>query len=317
METIASATSTSAASRAGAAARATRARGPRSACRRRSASAASASSGRRRWRAARSRLRPGQRRRRASRRPAPRRARRCSSPTSTRASARWPTRSARAGWRPTRRSRPPVDVFAPCALGGLLDHESVRALQAPIVAGAANNQLADDDVAAVLAERGVLWAPDFVVNAGGIINISVELEPAGYDPRRAGELVRGIGATLRADLRRRAATARRVTAGGGDGARPRAPRRRRRLSLADRRNTTTAPTDVDSSEPFTSLRLAKHLSLLTRSSRPRWRSGRGLLLRAVHVRPEPPISSHYRAEFPALLRFIPSMLSHSINACAS
>jgi leucine dehydrogenase len=90
----------------------------------------------------------------------------------------------------------PADVFAPCALGGLLDHDSAAQLQAPIVAGAANNQLASDDVAAVLAERGVLWAPDFVVNAGGIINISVELEPGGYDPRRAGELVRGIGATL-------------------------------------------------------------------------------------------------------------------------
>ena len=90
----------------------------------------------------------------------------------------------------------PVDVFAPCALGGLLDDESVLRLGAPIVAGAANNQLAGDDVAALLVERGVLWAPDFVVNAGGIINISVELEKGGYDPRRAGELVRGIGATL-------------------------------------------------------------------------------------------------------------------------
>ncbi len=91
----------------------------------------------------------------------------------------------------------PVDVFAPCALGGLLDDESVRRLGAPIVAGAANNQLAGDEIAALLAARGVLWAPDFVVNAGGIINISVELEPGGYDARRAGGLVRGIGETLR------------------------------------------------------------------------------------------------------------------------
>ena len=90
-----------------------------------------------------------------------------------------------------------VDVFAPCALGGLLDHDSVARIGAPIVAGAANNQLADDAVAELLAARGVLWAPDFVVNAGGIINISVELEPGGYDPRRAGSLVRGIGDTLR------------------------------------------------------------------------------------------------------------------------
>ncbi|MEA2194845.1 MAG: leucine dehydrogenase, partial [Solirubrobacteraceae bacterium] len=89
-----------------------------------------------------------------------------------------------------------VDVFAPCALGGLLDHESVLRLGAPIVAGAANNQLAGDEIAALLAQRGVLWAPDFVANAGGIINISVELEEGGYDARRAGELVRGIGGTL-------------------------------------------------------------------------------------------------------------------------
>jgi leucine dehydrogenase len=90
-----------------------------------------------------------------------------------------------------------VDVLAPCALGGVLDHDTVSALQAPIVAGAANNQLADDAVAELLARRGILWAPDFVVNAGGIINISVELEPDGYDPRRARTRVRGIADTLR------------------------------------------------------------------------------------------------------------------------
>ena len=91
----------------------------------------------------------------------------------------------------------PVDVLAPCALGGILTHESVRELQAPVVAGAANNQLAGDGVAEVLSARGILWAPDFVANAGGIINIAVELEPAGYDPRRARERVRGIGDTVR------------------------------------------------------------------------------------------------------------------------
>jgi leucine dehydrogenase len=91
----------------------------------------------------------------------------------------------------------PADVFAPCALGGVLTDETVPMLQAPVVAGAANNQLADDSVAEVLAARGVLWAPDFVANAGGIINISVELEPEGYDPGRARARVRGIGDTLR------------------------------------------------------------------------------------------------------------------------
>jgi leucine dehydrogenase len=90
-----------------------------------------------------------------------------------------------------------VDVLAPCALGGILDHETVPRLQAGVVAGAANNQLADDAVAALLHERGILWAPDFVANAGGIINISVELEPGGYDASRARRRVRGIGDTMR------------------------------------------------------------------------------------------------------------------------
>jgi leucine dehydrogenase len=90
-----------------------------------------------------------------------------------------------------------ADVFAPCALGGILDHESVPALQVPIVAGAANNQLAEDTIADLLAERGILWAPDFVANAGGIINISVELGRRGYDPDRARAKVEGVGDTMR------------------------------------------------------------------------------------------------------------------------
>jgi leucine dehydrogenase len=90
-----------------------------------------------------------------------------------------------------------ADVLAPCALGGILDHESVPRLQVPIVAGAANNQLADDPIADLLADRGILWAPDFVANAGGIINISVELERGGYDPERARVKVNGIGDTMR------------------------------------------------------------------------------------------------------------------------
>jgi leucine dehydrogenase len=90
----------------------------------------------------------------------------------------------------------PVDVVAPCALGGVLDPELVAALQAPVVAGAANNQLADESVADLLQRRGVLWAPDFVANAGGIINIAVEFERGGYDPGRARKRVRGVADTL-------------------------------------------------------------------------------------------------------------------------
>jgi leucine dehydrogenase len=88
-----------------------------------------------------------------------------------------------------------LDVYAPCALGGVLDDETVPRLQAPVVAGAANNQLAGDGVADLLAEHGVLWAPDFVANAGGIINIAVERRPEGYDPAVAREQVLGIADT--------------------------------------------------------------------------------------------------------------------------
>jgi leucine dehydrogenase len=103
--------------------------------------------------------------------------------------ARWTT--------PAKAMTAPVDVLAPCALGGVLDHESVPRLQAPAVAGAANNQLASTDVAELLRARDIVWAPDFVANAGGIINISVELEPAGYDAGRARARTHEIGDTLR------------------------------------------------------------------------------------------------------------------------
>ena len=103
--------------------------------------------------------------------------------------ARWTT--------PAKAMTAAVDVLVPCALGGVLDHESVPRLQAPAVAGAANNQLASADVADLLREYGVLWAPDFVANAGGIVNIAVEFDSRGYDPDRAKSRTADIGNTLR------------------------------------------------------------------------------------------------------------------------
>jgi len=88
----------------------------------------------------------------------------------------------------------PVDVYCPCALGGVLDDDSVPTIQAPVVAGAANNQLAEDAVASLLVKRGITWAPDFVANAGGIINIAVELE--GYDRAIATARTKAIGTTV-------------------------------------------------------------------------------------------------------------------------
>jgi leucine dehydrogenase len=88
-----------------------------------------------------------------------------------------------------------VDVLAPCALGGLLDDAAVPRLRCRVIAGAANNQLAHDRVADQLQARGILWAPDFVANAGGLINIAEEIR--GYDPAAARRRVRGIAGTLR------------------------------------------------------------------------------------------------------------------------
>jgi leucine dehydrogenase len=90
-----------------------------------------------------------------------------------------------------------VDLIAPCALGGVLNDETVPALNCKAIAGAANNQLASDELDQALADRGILWAPDFVCNAGGIINIAVELEADGYSPERADTNVRAVGDTLR------------------------------------------------------------------------------------------------------------------------
>ena len=94
-----------------------------------------------------------------------------------------------------------ADVFAPCALGGVLDEEAVSRLRARVVAGAANNQLAREDVADALARRGILWAPDFVANAGGLIAVADELH--GFDRARVERRVDAIGRTL-ADVYARA-----------------------------------------------------------------------------------------------------------------
>jgi leucine dehydrogenase len=88
-----------------------------------------------------------------------------------------------------------ADIVAPCALGGVLNDETVPRLRCRIVAGAANNQLSDDRIADLLSARGVLWAPDFVANAGGVINIAEEF--GDYDPAAARRRVGGIADTLR------------------------------------------------------------------------------------------------------------------------
>lgn len=68
-----------------------------------------------------------------------------------------------------------VDILAPCALGGAINSDSLPAIRASIVAGAANNQLRTPDMAEALTARGILYAPDYVINAGGIINVAAEV----------------------------------------------------------------------------------------------------------------------------------------------
>ncbi|MBU0724218.1 MAG: amino acid dehydrogenase [Alphaproteobacteria bacterium] len=88
-----------------------------------------------------------------------------------------------------------VDVFAPCALGAILNDETIPEIQAGIVAGAANNQLAEDRHGEVLRLRGILYAPDYAINAGGIINIHHESFDH-YDRAAALKQVEGIYDTL-------------------------------------------------------------------------------------------------------------------------
>lgn len=93
----------------------------------------------------------------------------------------------------------PADIFAPCALGRALDDGTVAALQAEIVCGGANNQLAAPPVGQHLATKGVLYAPDYVVNAGGLIQVADEYE--GWSPTRARARCEGIFETTLRVLR--------------------------------------------------------------------------------------------------------------------
>lgn len=70
-----------------------------------------------------------------------------------------------------------IDIYAPCALGATVNDDSISKLKAKVIAGAANNQLADENVhGPKLIEKGILYAPDFLINAGGLINVAAELD---------------------------------------------------------------------------------------------------------------------------------------------
>jgi len=88
-----------------------------------------------------------------------------------------------------------VDVFAPCAMGGILNAETLQSLRAPVIAGAANNQLASPEIGVELQRRNHLYAPDYAINAGGIID--VYYQRIGGSPAQTDAHVRGIAETLR------------------------------------------------------------------------------------------------------------------------
>lgn len=87
-----------------------------------------------------------------------------------------------------------VDVFAPCALGAIINDDTLNRIRATVVAGAANNQLAEPRHGEELMQRGILYAPDYVINAGGIIDVSYERY--GFDGDKLMKHVEGIYDTL-------------------------------------------------------------------------------------------------------------------------
>ncbi|MFT3998121.1 MAG: Glu/Leu/Phe/Val dehydrogenase dimerization domain-containing protein [Asticcacaulis sp.] len=102
-----------------------------------------------------------------------------------------------------------ADVIAPCALGSILTPEVAERMTAAVVAGAANNQLSIPEVGAVLARRGILYAPDYVINAGGIIAVSAEYN-GGVDRAGIEAQIAAIGPRL-SDIFARARTEHRLT----------------------------------------------------------------------------------------------------------
>lgn len=83
-----------------------------------------------------------------------------------------------------------ADVYSPCALGATINEDTLPRLKAKIICGSANNQLANDAIGDEVGKRGILYAPDYAVNAGGVMNVSLEIE--GYNRERAMRMMRTI-----------------------------------------------------------------------------------------------------------------------------
>ena len=95
-----------------------------------------------------------------------------------------------------------ADIYAPCALGATLNDDTISQLKARIVAGCANNQLKEPRHGEILQQKGILYAPDYVINAGGIINVAFEMRPQGYSAEESTAKVMAIYDTLLTVFRR-------------------------------------------------------------------------------------------------------------------
>jgi len=84
----------------------------------------------------------------------------------------------------------PADVYSPCALGGTVNTQTLPRLKCKVICGAANNQLANNEIGDEVVKRGILYAPDYAVNAGGVMNVALELD--GYNRERAMRMMRTI-----------------------------------------------------------------------------------------------------------------------------
>lgn len=91
----------------------------------------------------------------------------------------------------------PCAIFAPCAYGGAINDQTIARLTCQIVAGSANNQLRTERDGEELHQRGIVYAVDYVINAGGLINVAQELAPGGYDEAKAREKTSGIYNTIK------------------------------------------------------------------------------------------------------------------------
>lgn len=89
----------------------------------------------------------------------------------------------------------PADIFSPCAMGGILNKETIPRLKCKIVAGSANNQLEEADDARRLHEAGILYAPDYIINAGGLIQVADEIQ--GFNRERVWRKAAGLADILR------------------------------------------------------------------------------------------------------------------------